>query len=208
MKYIIAANYLDRTSPLKWLVRREDQTPQEALACLTVKANNVTFELASGPERALGCVSIAVTEEEPTFTLLEAPTLPAPVAIALPEGHEWHNPDEVAESKIPEGYRFAVKAEIDNERHEGSMYWSYDGKFAYSGRTDAAHSAGDTIIVPLSTPFPPFFVPEVTITSSPESAPVEVSVRYEHGQFKAEGRTLSGVSTLNLHADGSISAVL
>lgn len=209
MKYIIAANYLDRTSPLKWLVRREDQTSQEAIACLTVKANNVTFEESSGPERALGCVSIAVTYEEPTYTLTPPPT-PAPASIFLPEGHEWHNPDEVPESKIPEGYRFAVVAEIDRKYHVGSMYW-YDGQFLINesrSRDGANHLTGNTIVVPLSTPFPPVApVSEVTKTSEVSGA-VEVPVRYERGSFKASGRSLDGVAVLNLHADGSISAVL
>lgn len=209
MKYIIAANYLDRASPLKWLVRREDQTPQEALACVTVKANNVTFEQASGPERALGCVSIAVTNEEPTYTLPPPPT-PAPVAITLPEGHEWSNPDEVSESKIPEGYRFVVKAEIDREYHVDSMYWE-GGQFIINpskSGNGANHLPGNTIIVPLSTPFPPVAPVSGVTKTSEVSGAVEVPVRYEYGSFKANGRSLSGVATLNLHADGSISAVL
>lgn len=78
MKHIISANYLDRNSPYRWLVRREDQTPKQAVACKAVKAVNVQFVYTdyNSPESALGCVRVAVTSETPVIEGVQPPPAP------------------------------------------------------------------------------------------------------------------------------------
>jgi len=60
--FIVAANYLDRKSPYKWLVRREDESPDKARACRSVVCNNVTFQRSSQYEEGFGCSRVARCE--------------------------------------------------------------------------------------------------------------------------------------------------
>jgi hypothetical protein len=66
MKTTISANYLNRTSPKKWLVRQRDELPIEATSARCVVATNVKFELATSVEAELGCTHTAVTDEPVT----------------------------------------------------------------------------------------------------------------------------------------------
>ena len=59
---VISANYRDRTSPYKWLVRDQDQDPKQAVAFKTVKAKGVTFEGSNSYESGFGCQMVAVAE--------------------------------------------------------------------------------------------------------------------------------------------------
>jgi hypothetical protein len=66
MKTTISANYLNRRSPKKWLVRQSDELPIEATIARCVVATNVKFELATKVEAELGCSHTAVTDEPVT----------------------------------------------------------------------------------------------------------------------------------------------
>lgn len=51
---IITANYLDRNSEYKWLVRKEHEPIEKAVACKRVVADNVLFEVSSIVEKGFG----------------------------------------------------------------------------------------------------------------------------------------------------------
>lgn len=61
MAKIISANYRDRSRKYKWLVRDENQEPEQAIACLGVKAQGVTFT-TSRKEQGFGCSYVAKAE--------------------------------------------------------------------------------------------------------------------------------------------------
>ncbi len=63
MPFIVSANYRDRSSPLKWLVRREDQHMGDARPCNKVYAKGVKFVKSSEAEEGFGCKKVAVCDE-------------------------------------------------------------------------------------------------------------------------------------------------
>lgn len=62
-KWIISANYRDRSSAYKWLVRRSDQSPQEAKAFKSVRAKGVIFCPSTAYESGFGCSVVAFADE-------------------------------------------------------------------------------------------------------------------------------------------------
>lgn len=67
MSFVISANYLDRQSPFRWLVRRADEPLESARACRQVKCGSVRFKKSgTAPEgkgeAGFGCAVIAVAE--------------------------------------------------------------------------------------------------------------------------------------------------
>lgn len=73
MTQVISANYRDRTSPYKWLVRDEDQEPEQATACKQVLvAGQVRFE-RSGKEMGFGCSVVATTSADVLMVEPEPP---------------------------------------------------------------------------------------------------------------------------------------
>lgn len=123
-----------------------------------VKAGGRTWayeELANEPEAirivhglalATGPCYREVTEEQP------APPTPAE--------HQPHNPDNVPADKVPEGYRFSVKGEIDGSYLVGAQFWYIRGQ-CFQFNRDAHTGDGsnmleqNTLIVPTSKPLPP-----------------------------------------------------
>lgn len=63
MKYVISANYRDRNSVNKWLVRRSSQHPDEAVERSTVHAKGVIFCPSTEFETGFGCTVVAYAEE-------------------------------------------------------------------------------------------------------------------------------------------------
>ena len=62
--WIISANWRDgRRATNKWLVRRSDQSPQEAVACSTVHAKGVIFCPATEYETGFGCSIVGFANE-------------------------------------------------------------------------------------------------------------------------------------------------
>ncbi len=57
--YIISANYRDRNSEYKWLVRREEQDLEEAIELKTVTATGVVFQSSNQRESGYGCGRVA-----------------------------------------------------------------------------------------------------------------------------------------------------
>lgn len=63
MNYVISANYRDRSSPNKWLVRLANEHPSKAVERSTVHAKGVTFGVSSDYEDGFGCSAVAYAEE-------------------------------------------------------------------------------------------------------------------------------------------------
>jgi hypothetical protein len=58
LRYIVSENYLDRESAYPWLIRREDESINEARACKAVSMSDVKF-VASKEEVGFGCAVVA-----------------------------------------------------------------------------------------------------------------------------------------------------
>jgi hypothetical protein len=97
--WIISANYRDRSSPYKWLVRRSDQQPQEAVAYKTVRAKGVIFCPSTAYESGFGCSVVAfaheVVTEGPEHTIKLKFTGPSGGNLFVDETGKAH--EEVAE---------------------------------------------------------------------------------------------------------------
>jgi len=59
MSYIISANYRDRQSKYKWLVRGESQKPEQAIPVKSVVATGVVFQGSNHYESGFGCSTVA-----------------------------------------------------------------------------------------------------------------------------------------------------
>lgn len=62
MGFIISANYRDRQSLLKWLVRRRDEPAEKARECQSLTARFVRLEKSSEVEEGFGCRVVAAAE--------------------------------------------------------------------------------------------------------------------------------------------------
>jgi len=60
---IVSANYNDRESPYRWLVRDEGQHPSEAVAFMSVVLTNAIFCPSSDHESGFGCSIVAFCDE-------------------------------------------------------------------------------------------------------------------------------------------------
>lgn len=56
---IITANYRDRYSPYKWLIREADKPIETARACKRIEAEGVEFQPSDVEEARQGCTAIA-----------------------------------------------------------------------------------------------------------------------------------------------------
>ena len=72
MKSIVSANYLDRRSKDKWLVRDSSEKVKKAQAFSSVKAIGVKFTYSYAPEQGFGCSIIALCDSVET----ENPQMP------------------------------------------------------------------------------------------------------------------------------------
>ncbi len=61
-KQIVSANYLDRESSKKWLIRSEEQGIEGAQAFESVEATGVVFTASSADEEGFGCSMVAVCD--------------------------------------------------------------------------------------------------------------------------------------------------
>lgn len=59
---IVSANYLDRHSNFKWLLRGQNEIPQYAHPFKTVKATGVKFKRSTHWEEGFGCTRVAFCE--------------------------------------------------------------------------------------------------------------------------------------------------
>ena len=64
-----------------------------------------------------------------------------------------HNPDNVAIEKVPEGYRFGRKSEVDSKWHEGSKIWCFSKKWRFHNQGGCFHTKAGTFIVPIGQAF-------------------------------------------------------
>lgn len=63
--YIVTANYRDRKSPTRWIMREESQDPATIEPAKALVATNVNFDFAkSGTHEArVGCITVATCEK-------------------------------------------------------------------------------------------------------------------------------------------------
>lgn len=61
--YVISANYRNRDSANKWLVRRSDEVPEMAVERSTVHAKGVIFCPSTDYEAGFGCTVVAYAHE-------------------------------------------------------------------------------------------------------------------------------------------------
>lgn len=57
--FVLSANYLDRNSPNKWLLRESSQKAKEATEWLAVIATDVIFRQSTQYEQGFGCSRVA-----------------------------------------------------------------------------------------------------------------------------------------------------
>ena len=62
-KFVVSANYRDRTSPYKWLVRESGKPLDTAVACKEVVAHNVEFVQSTDGEYGFGCFVVGIADE-------------------------------------------------------------------------------------------------------------------------------------------------
>lgn len=62
MSYVVSANYRDRSSVFRWLVRKADEPIEKAIACKRVKASGVQFRPSNKSEQGFGCARVAFAE--------------------------------------------------------------------------------------------------------------------------------------------------
>lgn len=72
----------------------------------------------------------------------------------IPPHLQPHNPDNVPADKVPEGYRFAVKGEVNGEFWRGAQWWQRSLRSWHAGGCYIKND-GFTYIVPTSKPLPP-----------------------------------------------------
>lgn len=90
-RWIISANYLNRSSPFKYLVRRENQPIETARAFKFVEGKNVKVEQPWGGETGFGCRVVMVAtsvvckdgENTPDFNSADSEEPSAPVNVDL-----------------------------------------------------------------------------------------------------------------------------
>ena len=58
-RYIVSANYQDRESAYRWLIRKEGQPINQARACMSVSMQDVKFVDSSIEEAGFGCQMVA-----------------------------------------------------------------------------------------------------------------------------------------------------
>jgi len=77
-KYIVSANYRDRTSKFRWLVRKDSDPVEAAIPCVRVIATGVVFRPSNRIEEGFGCKIVAhcdsvnTSPEIPDFNRLQA----------------------------------------------------------------------------------------------------------------------------------------
>jgi hypothetical protein len=71
----------------------------------------------------------------------------------LPEGKQWHNPNNLTLEQVGDGWRLLVDSEVDGESHCGCQYWD-GGNGGWTETEDWMWDKWSTIRVPISTPFP------------------------------------------------------
>ena len=93
-KFIVSANYRDRDSKYKWLVREEGQKPQEAIAVLAVICVGVAFCPATDWETGFGCSTIALCDD---VSYKAEDVEPVEVDLKF-SGHSFYNGKNVVET--------------------------------------------------------------------------------------------------------------
>jgi hypothetical protein len=66
-KFVVSANYRDRSSSYRWLVRRYDEPIEKAVACKRVVAKGVRFQASNQGESGFGCTTVAVCDSAELF---------------------------------------------------------------------------------------------------------------------------------------------
>lgn len=86
---IVSANYRDRKSPYRWLIRQEDQPVESARAFKSVKARGVKIISSNAIEEGFGCRIVAKCQAADGFD----PEPDAPVVKTLRFDHDAFKDD-------------------------------------------------------------------------------------------------------------------
>lgn len=62
MAFIVSANYRDRKSPFRWLIRGENEPVLAARAFKSVRATGVVFGPSNEAEQGFGCTVVAICQ--------------------------------------------------------------------------------------------------------------------------------------------------
>lgn len=91
MTKIISANYRDRSSAYRWLVRDETDDPESAVACKSVSVDGPVQFIRSGQhERGFGCARVAET----TGTVIMRDIDPGSAVRLRFDGYNFRTPEE------------------------------------------------------------------------------------------------------------------
>jgi hypothetical protein len=118
-KFVVSANYRNRNSNYKWLVRRIDEPIEKAVACEEVYCIGVTFTNSNAEEKGFGCGVVAVCENVSVSyveTEIDFPTTP------IPNNHD----DSTYNKYIFNGYAICRTVPVEsveriNLHYDGSM---------------------------------------------------------------------------------------
>ncbi|WP_157605487.1 hypothetical protein [Schlesneria paludicola] len=61
--FVVSANYRDRSSPYRWLIRKSDEPAENAKAYKRVELEEVTFERSNQNEEGYGCRTVAFADK-------------------------------------------------------------------------------------------------------------------------------------------------
>jgi hypothetical protein len=81
MSFVVSANYRNRGSEYRWLVRGSDEPIDKAIACKRVEMQDVKFQKSSEEEVGFGCNIVAVCDTVEVFEKEEPKPEPTPVRL-------------------------------------------------------------------------------------------------------------------------------
>lgn len=91
-KFVVSANYRDRNSQYKWLVRRVKEPIEKAVACEIVHCSGVTFGDSNKDEYGFGCKVVAYCDNvNICYAEVEHDLPTASIPIPASEEGTWNN---------------------------------------------------------------------------------------------------------------------
>lgn len=125
MKYVVSANYRDRASENKWLVRRADEHPDKAVPCKEVRLKDVRFRDSNEYEEGFGCKLVAFCEDVSVSG--------AAVDHDLPTGELAHPDGKQVTLKFKDYYMAMIDEDADEIaiRNLPSCELNAEGMFGY-----------------------------------------------------------------------------
>jgi|GEM_PF-1287252 len=120
---IVSANFNNRRSPQRWLIRDHNQSPEQAVAVVGVIAYNIAFCPSTTYEAGFGCSTVAFCERAEG---MDNPVVPAGAVRLKFRGFSFYGPDdeEVPACKtlvlMPDGAMYGL---LEDEKEVGTARW-------------------------------------------------------------------------------------